>query len=427
MPNYLQAITKYIPTAIDKVYMADAATRILERERKYIDPDFKYAGYVRIARILFNGLSDYRKVNHEGVSGLNYAHHNGAADAAGQRDGFGVNAAQLDWEIYRLRYCRATQLPLDHIDNEETAGLMLANFVEEFTRTKLIPEVDEIRLGTLASFTRVSYGNQISEEITSANALTRLQTAFAWLSNRGVPASQQVIFVSNATMLAITNSTELSKYLIAGQYKAGQDVSFNITLFQGRPLIEVTDDRFFTDYAISANNGYHATANSKMINFIVCDVACSIPVMKIEYAQTFGEAVVQDYYGTKTNILVYHDLIVPVNKRVGIYASISTVAATTKTNIVDVDLTYVAANTYRCHGYVTYPAGLLGTLVVAATAFTVGTHYDSGDYTPVPLYDDVQGIGGDLSFTGATGYFAVIDDFGYCVAASDAVTLPTAD
>lgn len=429
MPNYIEVAGRYLTQAIDKIYIQESVTRILENGRNLIDLNFKERGWVKIAKILLNGASDYRRVNGEPQDGYNYSHHNPSSTAAGQRDGFGVNGVTVDWELYRLRYLRATQIQIDHIDNEENGGLALAFAAKEFVRTKMIPETDEIRLGTLAANTYASVGNRVTQTISAENALGNLEDAFTWLTAHGVPAAEQVIFVSTEMYGFMAKSPQLAKYLIQGTYRTGDDVQFQIMMFEGRPIIPVSPDRFFTNYVIDPNNGYHPSADSKLINFIVCAANAGIPIVKVQFQQTYGESTVYTFYGTVTNLLWYHDMIVPTNKITGIYCSVSETAATTASNVLSVVVNYVAANTYDIPLYVTNPAGLRGTLVEAATAFTIGQHYDSGDYTVMnvmPAGNYQTGSTAHNSITGTTAYFALIDDFGNAVAVSAAVTLPTA-
>jgi len=140
MANSFELITKYLPQALDKYFAEDAKTAILEKGNKWVDVNFKEAGYVKIASLLLDGLSDYyRTQNLPGPSDdAQYAAYAGNL-GSGMRDGFAIGGASVKWEIKQLQYLRGKQLRIDYLDDEETAGLVIGNAVEEFSRLKVIP------------------------------------------------------------------------------------------------------------------------------------------------------------------------------------------------------------------------------------------------------------------------------------------------
>lgn len=140
MANSFELITKYLPQAVDKYFYEDAKTAILENGSKFIDVNFKETGYVKIASMLLDGLSDYYRTQElPGPSDdANYAAYAGNL-ASGARDGFAIGGTSVQWEIFKLQYCRGKQFRIDYISDEETAGVVIGNAVEEFNRTKVIP------------------------------------------------------------------------------------------------------------------------------------------------------------------------------------------------------------------------------------------------------------------------------------------------
>ena len=57
--NYFETITKFLPEVVDQYFVQDSKTKILEKGSKYIDVSFEEAGYVKIADVLHDGLSNY--------------------------------------------------------------------------------------------------------------------------------------------------------------------------------------------------------------------------------------------------------------------------------------------------------------------------------------------------------------------------------
>lgn len=399
--------------AVDTVLTQEAKTSILVNGTKYMDLNFKEAGYVKIASILMDGLSDYKRVN----NGLGSAN-NGYATFP-SNDGYKVGDAQLSWEIVQLAYDRGKQFRVDNMDNEETAGLVIGNLLTKFLRTKVVPEVDALRFSNMASKCNATLGNLVSESISANTIISKFNTAFEWLFEHGTEAENQVIFVSPAVMTLIRNTTELTKFITQGDYRnKDTGIDFKVEKYGGRPIIEVPSNRFFTN-AVAGANGYSVGSGSYVINFMVCDVRAVVPVVKLEKSKIWTPEQVQDFDGYKVNFRMYHDIIVPKNKVPAIYTNVSTTSASGKMNLLSVALTKVSS-TYRLDAYYTNPAGLLGTVVVSASAFTIGTAYQTSA-TVVAL---AEGETFSKFASETSEYFALLDGNGVCIAISGAVTLP---
>lgn len=406
MANNFNLITKYLQNAIDTVFATESKTNLLVNGSKYVDLNFKEAGYVKVMSLLMDGLSDYYRVNNGlGTDGNGYANYP-------TNDGYQIGSVSSKWEIFKLDYDRGKQFRIDNMDDEEQAGLVIGNLLTEFLRTKVVPEVDAVRFAKMASKASASLGNKVTETISANQIISKFNSAFEWLTEHEVPEEDQVIFVNPAVMTQIRNTTELYKKLSQVEYKG--DVSFKIDTYEGRPIIEVPTSRFFTNLA-TTQNGYTATSTSKIINFMVVSKKAIVPIVKLEKSKTWTPDVVQDFDGYKVNFRMYHDAIIPKNKVPGIYVSVAEAVATTKTNLLSVDLEKDGTNTIFKGAYTT-PAGLLGKVEQAKTdVFTVGA----------TVTGDVKSLEEGDAIDTTMVYFGLIDANGNCIAKSGKVTLPT--
>lgn len=411
MANSIGLITKYMQEAIDTVLTQEAKTNVLVNGSKFIDLNFKETGYVKVMSLLMDGLSDYYRVN----NGLGSAS-NGYSTYP-SNDGYKVGDTSAKWELFQLEYDRGRQFRVDNMDNEETAGLVIGNLLAEFLRTKVVPEVDAVRFSKMAKKCNVALGNLVSETINANQIIGRFNSAFEWLFEHGVPEEEQVIFVSPNVMTLIRNTTELYKRLTQDEYR-NSDVTFTIEKYEGRQIIEVPSNRFFTG-VVTTDNGYMPSANSYVINFMIASKKAVVPVVKLEKSKIWTPEQVQDFDGYKVNFRMYHDIIIPKNKVPAIYTSVSAVAGTTKTNLLSVALTKVNSG-YTLDAYYTTPVGLMGTVVRSATAFTLGNTYNTSS--------SVVAVGEGDTFTKFASetaqYFALLDGSGKCIAVSGSVTLP---
>lgn len=419
MANSIALITKYLPNVVDKVFAEDSKTALLVSGGKYVDINFREAGYVKIFSILMDGLSDYYRVNHVGQeNSLSYAHDN-QNNGANYRDGYQRGNVSGEWEIFKLRYDRGKQFLVDNMDNEETAGQIIANLLAEFLRTKVVPEVDIVRFSTIASKCNATLGNLVVETIAENTALKNIISAQEWLKDHEVPEEDQILFVSPAFNTLLQNSTELTKFITQADFRSEKGVTFRLNAFNGMPIVVVPSDRFYTD-VIVGQNGYAPSATSKVMNYMICSRKACVPIVKLEKSKVWSPETQDDFDGYKVNLRIYHDLIVPKNKVVGSYVSVSNTLATTKASLLELALvTGSVQNAYKVDGVYTTPSGMLGSIVSSKNAFTLKS-------TPTidgTIIKNVDVTGGDNVETEAKVYFAMIDGSGSVIATSKQITL----
>jgi hypothetical protein len=423
--NSFEIIETYLPKAVDKYFAHESKTAVLEKGDKFIDVNFNESGYVKIASILMDGLSDYYQTQQNSVDYLNPASarptdpENYAAYAGniadGSRDGFRIGGVDVSWEIFRLQWVRGKQFRIDYIANEETAGVIIGNAIEEFHRLKVIPEVDAARFSFLADQTAVSLGNLKTETISANTVIAQFNAAFEYLFEMGVPTEQQVLFVSPTLMTMMRNTTELVKFITQGDYKSEAGIDFTVEKYAGRPIIEVPSDRFFTNILLT-QNGYRATTNSKVINYMVVSTKATVPVRKLEYEKIYGPELsgLAGFHGYIINYLLYHGIFVPKNKVPGVYVSVSETDASTKVNLLRVHTKAVGDNNWSLVNFFTNPSGLRGTIVYSASALgNLGSTITVDESTVKALY-----IGAVVSETesGKAYYFGLIDATGKLIA-----------
>ncbi|MCK9577204.1 MAG: hypothetical protein M0R51_14970 [Clostridia bacterium] len=422
MANSIENIGTYMTNLVDEVMVHESKTQDLVNAGMFVSDDFVMKGWVKVAEILLGGLGWYLRANHQEVAGANssnYADYNGN-NGTGLRDGYPINSSSLTWTLYRLRYDRATQFKIDYIDNEEAAGIQLGKLEKTFLDRELIPEVDATRFSILTDNTNISLGNRVENETIAANTIVaKFNSSFTWLFEHGVPEQDQIIYINPTIMELIRNTTELTKFLTQENYKSADGLDFTVQKYANRKIIEVPSDRFFTNVVLG-DNGYSAGTSSYRINFMVVDKLCASAIVKLQTVKQFGVDVVQDFDGYKVNFHLYHDIIVPHNKVVGIYASISGTLANTLVRTVAIasqagDL----QNLTKITGVWTQPAGTYySQIVVKDTAFTeeIGaTITPDANITSDGL---VVTLNQQFTPTGTTIYVALLDDKGVCVAKS---------
>ena len=429
--NSFELITKYLPSAVDKYFAEDSKTAILENGNKFVDVNFAETGYVKIASILMDGLSDYYQSQTNSVDflapsterpadGANYASYAGNM-GVGQRDGFALGGTSVKWEIFRLQYVRGKQFRIDYIANEETAGVIIGNAVEEFNRLKVIPEVDACRFGLIADTASLSLGNLASENIEANQIIAKFNAGFEWLAEREVPEEQQVIFVSPSVNTLIRNTTEINKFVTQGEYRSNAGIDFTVEKYMGRPIIEVPSNRFFTKVLLT-DNGYRHQTDSKIINYMIVSTKAVVPIRKLEWSKIYGpeQAGIAGFHGYIINYLLYHGVVIPDNKITGVYVSVSNNDASTKVNTLNVATAKGnAVNTWKLKNYFTNPAGLRGYVVYSYNnEFTLGSAISSVGAVNDAYFVAEKGVVNKNDGNATDAYFGLVDANGTIIATS---------
>lgn len=423
--NSFELITKYLPQALDKHFVAEAKTAILEQGNKFIDVNFKESGYIKIASMLLDGLSDYYRTQTGINGGADYAAYEGNV-GSGYRDGFAIGGADITWEIFKLQYCRARQFRIDYIENEETAGVVIGNIIEQFNKLKVIPEVDATRFSIMADTCSASLGNLITETPSASDIISKFNAAFEWLAECEVPDEEQIIFVSPAIMTFIRNSTELTRYITQGEYRSDAGLDFTVTKYTNRPIIEVPSSRFFTNVTVG-NNGYAPAASSLLINYMVVSKKAIVPIKKLEWNKIYDENLsgLAGFHGYLINYLIYHGVVIPKNKVCGVYVSVGNAYATTKVNSLKVDTRAGATQYYwKLNNFFTTPQGLRGYVVYSYTAaFTLGGAIASVGTLNTDYFIADMGVDQAATSGQTTAYFALVDASGKIIATSGSVAV----
>jgi len=413
--NSFELIEKYLPQSVDKYFAHDSKSVYLEKGTKFIDVNFNETGYVKIANILLDGLSDYYQTQQSPRPSdpQNYSAYAGNL-GSGERDGFAIGGVDVKWEIFRLQWVRGKQFRIDYIANEETAGVIIGNALEQFHTLKVIPEVDCARFSFLASQTATSLGNLKTETVDDNEIIELFNEAFEWLFENGVPEDEQILFVSPAVMTKIRNTTELVKFITQGDYRSEAGIDFTVEKYAGRPIIEVPSDRFFTDVLLT-QNGYRAQSGSKVINYMAVSTKAVVPVRKLEYEKIYGPELsgLAGFHGYIINYLLYHGIFVPKNKLPGVFVSVSSVDATAKVDLLRVHTVNPTATTWLLKNYFTNPAGLRGTVVYSASTLgNIGADVTIDGSTVKAVYEDVAVTEAETK----NYYFGLVDASGKLIA-----------
>lgn len=297
MANNILSASRY-SSEIDKMISQKAKTGM------FADTNFKSkfvgAATVIMPDIEFVGLGDYSREN-----------------------GYPVGDTAVKQTSYTLTQDRGRQLPIDAQDADESGVADLVGKVAgEFTRTQVIPEMDAYNLSTLYKVADKN-GN-----VTAFNAETAIKDLISLINSTeemsGYSDEQIVAFVDPTLYALLMNSPELSRMIIASDFKQG-DANFKVNTLNGCAIIPVSANRMMSDYTFlsgsaASEGGFAAADDAKQIKAIVLPKDSATLVKKVENLRVFSpeENITADSY--VVDFRLYYDLIVKKSREKTIFA-----------------------------------------------------------------------------------------------------------
>lgn len=289
MANAITLIKKYLSSLIGQVYMTDSKTAILEAPNALVQ-ETPSAGTYMIPKLTLQGLTNY-----------------------GRSAGFDAGDVTLAWQAMTLANDRGRKFEVDRMDDEESAGIVLANLAGEFMRTQVIPEVDAIRFATIAGTAGVSGATQ--DIVTKEQALKAFKDAEASLVNAQVDTANTVAFVS-AEFYAL-----LEDAVGANRIVTTQVADFQVATYNGIPLIKIPASRFYSKVALRTSGAGGYESDGVALNFIMMDKGAVVQLTKHANGRLFSPDANQAKDAWQYDFRIYHDIFVLDNKKVGIYVS----------------------------------------------------------------------------------------------------------
>lgn len=420
--NDFEVIGKYSENYLDEVLVHDSVYGKFLAKNRGVNEDFYERGWVKLLSVLVDGFGFYRITNEFNVIATAntelYADYNGNV-AEANRAGYKIGGVSAKWTLYRVRFDRAIQFKLDEVDLS-LSGLnrMLGPVLDEFYRTRAVPEIDATYTSIIADCTNVSLGNRKLETLTTSNIVEKLLDGEGWLFQHGIQGKDAVIVMRWSVYNALTRSSDIVRYLSVGEYEPRKDLSLHVNFFNGHPIFLIPDDRAFTDVALT-DNGYTTSALSRYINFMYVSPEYLYPIMRINRMRTYDESVITTFDGLIVNFHLWHDLIVPMNKRVGLYVScaesligadhnvisVSTIGGEEEgTTMVDFISSEPKGLNYQKVYFKSTSFGDVGSTEIGGTLVEVGSPFNAGE---------------DVS----AGYFVITDFNGVIIAKSALTTL----
>lgn len=289
MPNSITLVTQYIKSILDKIYMQESKTAILEAPNALVQ-ETAQAGTYMVPKLSMQGLVNY-------------------ARAAG----FSAGDVTLAWQAVTLAYDRGRKFQVDRMDDIESAGVVMANLASEFLRTQVIPEVDALRFARIAG--KAGIGGAQASIALPADARAAFRVAEQTLADAQVDNANTVMFMTPAFYGLFEEAV--------GQYRIveGSNPDFRVRNYNGIDIVTVPQNRFQSTITLvtSGSGGFSPGESAVGINFIMMDKRAVLQITKHSNGRMFSPDVNQSADAYMYDYRIYHDLYVLDNKVSGIY------------------------------------------------------------------------------------------------------------
>ena len=220
--------------------------------------------------------------------------------------GFTAGSVTLNYQAVTLAYDRGVSFTIDRIDDENAAYIASAKLMDEFFRTKLVPEVDAARISRLA----IAANNASHSAYGSLTASTVLAAVDAGEASIG-----QVADPTEAIMFVSWSVYGLMKQAAAYRFLKSEDPDSNFETFDGMQVVRVPDTRFGAIF--TKGNGTFTSSGS--INFLIALPETARAVVKLDLPKVFSPDVNQTTDAWLFQYRLHHDLFVLDQKVDGLY------------------------------------------------------------------------------------------------------------
>lgn len=289
MANSIDLVTKYEPL-LDELYQANCLTKDLEDDTI----QFVGADEVKIFKIDMDGLSDYSRSS-----------------------GFTSGNVTGKWETKTLPYERGRGFSVDSLDNEDSLDMAFGKLSAQFIRTKVTPEVDLIRFGTISTMNNISSANAATLS-TGAAVLAAIEDAESQMDDDEVPAEDRILYIT-PKIFALLKQSAGTRISLAN----GTDVNFNFSVFDEMKIVKVPQSRFYVGVTKDATTKVISptVTSSKVtpINFMIVQKTAVSAVTKRQKLRVFSPEENQDADAWKMQYRLNHGIFGYDNKVAGIY------------------------------------------------------------------------------------------------------------
>lgn len=244
-------------------------------------------------------------------------------------DGFVGGGITFEYETRRMEYDRGRSFSFDELYVDETNFVVTASTVMgEFQRTKVVPEIDAIRIAKLSQIAMgVDGDTQAEYDYTPAKTtiVDKIKTGIQKLRKAGFTGAL-VCYVTYDVQALV--SQYYGEKLAAATF-AVNGVDTRVPSIDGVPLVPVIDECMATKLTLNDGStlgqeagGFKKATDGKDINFLIVAREVPIAVQKTDNMRIFTPEVNQRARAWAMDYRKFHDIWVLDNKQKGLFVNV---------------------------------------------------------------------------------------------------------
>ena len=291
--NSIGLASRYLPI-LDEIYKRGSLTAVLDTVQDRVRFSEEYRTFFLFETDMV-GLADYSR-----------------------NDGFVRGDVTTNWRPYTPQWDRGRQFLVDVADNSESLSMSFGTLAGEFMRTKVIPEVDAVRMATYAN--GAAAANKTAESLAnSAAVIASIDDATAALDDAEVPYEGRILFVNPTIYKQIKGG--ITRMIENGD----RDVDYNVERYNDMRVITVPSGRFNTVITLAQPDshddagGYTATGST--INYMIVHPSAVMQAVKMAEPRIFSPQETQKARAWMYDFRQIHGAWVKHQKANGIYVS----------------------------------------------------------------------------------------------------------
>ncbi len=260
-------------------------------------------------------------------------------DGLGNMSGYTAPGGDLtlDWETKTLQWYRGRNFAIGRYDVDETNfALNVGNALRVFLNDKVIPEIDCLRIATVAQGA-ISYGKivaQATNGISAANILSLLMNDIAAVQDKIGETEQLYIQISTTLKNLLEQSSQITKYLNVKDF-AVRSANLKLEALNDQYLIGTPSAYMHSVFGLNDGRtggqtvgGVTFTNLGANVNWIIAARPAVDAIARPQISKVIDPDMNQDGEYWKVMFSVYHGLWAMENKGDGLLVNLDTTAGT---------------------------------------------------------------------------------------------------
>jgi len=295
MANVIVPAKEYLRIILD-IYEKDSLTNQLDSQTRQLPTGQGNPNEILLKKVQTTSLGDYKR-----------------------NIGYAAGSATIGWETIKLEQDRSAFYTLDRVDSIETLNTTIGDFVADFTRRHLIPEMDAFRFARQASG---AYAPKTAT-LTSENILNEIDLATQTMSNNKVPIAGRLLFINQELQSMLESA-------IPRQWSNEAGLNTRVRIYNGMEVVYVPSDRFYSGIvlnSVSGEAGYTPGPGARKINFLMLDPMAIWQAVKVNVPKfVSADEPTNDLDSHIFRLRIFHDAGVIKVYEKGVYANLGAAA-----------------------------------------------------------------------------------------------------